>query len=154
MINFKKNRFQTIIRVIYISAFVLFLSSCDKDENPIPTARFSVTIDLNLPDYNKDAFTLYQVHGRRVGVSGVLVVRGIMSDGTSGYNVFERYCPYDKKSDCTVKFSNDFATASCSCCQSQFFIASTDGDVLEGPSRYPLKTYKTSLSGNRLTIYN
>lgn len=131
-------------------------SSCDKRNNPVPVARFSITINLDRPDYIKESFTLnYDPYTHRtVGVAGVLVVRGVTSDGTEGYNAFERYCPHDQKTSCKVKFDDVFIYATCPCCESQFFIGSFDGDIIKGPTDYPLKTYKTRLEGRRLTIYN
>lgn len=156
LIDMKKCGWGTLFNLIYISTLLTLLSSCDKRDNPIPTVRFSVTIDLSLPDYNKDAFELdYDYITRRiVGISGVLIVRGVTSGGTEGYNAFERYCPHDQKTSCKVSFDDDFTTATCPCCESQFLIATPDGDVLEGPAVYPLKTYKTRLEGRRLIIYN
>lgn len=151
--DIKTNCALTPLSLIYFLILLSLSSSCDKRNNPVPVARFSITIDLNLPDYNKDAFILnYDPYTRRVvGVSGVLIKRDLTGDG---FNAFERYCPHDQKTSCKVKFDEDLSTATCPCCESQFLIASPDADVLDGPSVYPLKTYKTRLEGRRLTIYN
>lgn len=141
--------------IFIIILFAFFATSCDKRENPIPIARFNVTIDLNLPDYNKNNFTLIRdFSGRKIGVSGVLISRGTGSDGSVQYFAFERYCPHDQSISCNVDFDDDFTTATCSCCKSQFLVATQDGDILSGPSKFPLKTYHTRLNNNLLTIYN
>lgn len=151
MINIKKKSVLPLFDLVYILILLPLLFSCDKRDNPVPVARFSVTIDLSLPPYNRDAFVVNYYNGRIVGIAGVLVLRKLTGDG---YNVFERYCPHDQKISCKAEFDEDFATATCTCCESQFLIANPDGDVVEGPSVYPLKTYKSKLDGNRLTIYN
>ncbi len=142
------------IKIFFFVLLLMLTISCDKNENPIPVVRFNVTIDLNLPDYNKDNFTLTRVGTQKVGVSGVLIKRGIGSDGSVQFFAFERYCPHDQSLTCSVAFDDDFATATCSCCESQFLVATQDGDIINGPSKYPLKTYQTRLVNNLLTIYN
>lgn len=156
MINIKRNCWVLPSNLIFFVTLLFLLSACDKRDNPVPTARFTVTINLSLPDYNKEYFILnYDPYNHRtIGISGILIVRGATNDGTQGYNAFERFCPHDQKISCKVNFDDDFTTATCPCCESQFFIGSFDGDIIKGPTDYPLKTYKTRLEGRRLTIYN
>lgn len=153
MVKIKMKCWVILFKLILILLLPNLFSSCEKHKNPVPVARFSVTIDLDHPDYIKESFVLnYDPYTRRVvGVSGVIVVRKVTGDG---YNVFERYCPYDQKTSCKVNLDKDFPSATCPCCESRFFIGTSEGDVLDGPSVYPLKTYKTRLDGHRLTIYN
>ena len=104
-----------------------------------------------LPDYNKDVFSVRNDrYGNRVGVSGVIVYRMAFDE----YHVFERYCPHDQKLTCAVDIAPGNTTAVCPCCESEFLIATQDGDVVSGPSVYSLKTYRTRMDGNYLVIYN
>ncbi len=137
--------------LLLISLSSVLFNSCETERHPVPNYRFSVTIDLNLPDYNSEFFTLNRDrYGRKAGISGVLIIR----KGFDEYYAFERYCPHDKSENCKVSFDDDGFTATCSCCQSHFLVAISDGDVIEGPAKYPLKTYRTRLDKNLLTIYN
>lgn len=138
---------------IYVCLLVtlIFAFGCKKEEHPVPNYRFTAYIDLGLPDYNRDVFTVsYDRYGNRVGVAGVIVYRVAFD----AYYVFERYCPHDQKLTCAVKVEEGNTTAKCPCCESEFLIAAQDGDVLEGPSVYSLKTYRTRMDGNYLVIYN
>jgi len=139
--------------LLIIACTLLFLFGCKKDKHPVPNRRFNVTIDLMLPDYHVNPFIITRSSlGEMVGVSGVIVYRG----GDGNYYAFERYCPHDQDFSCVVSPDPEATVASCSCCGSRFLIASPDGDVLEGPSKYFLKRYNTSVSssGTYLTIYN
>ncbi len=136
---------------LFLALTLIFAIGCKKDEHPVPNYRFTAYIDLGLPDYNRDVFTVKNDRfGNRVGVSGVIVYRM----GPQEYFVFERYCPHDKKSTCVVDVAAGNTTAICPCCESEFLIAAPDGDVIEGPSVYSLKTYRTHMEGNYLVIYN
>jgi len=133
-----------------IIALILFLG-CKSDEHPVPNYRFTAYIDLMLPNYNKDVFIVdYDRYGNRVGVGGVIVYRELSGE----YFAFERYCPYDEKISCRVEIAEGNTTAVCPCCGSEFLIISQDGDVLEGPSVYSLKTYHTRIENGELVIYN
>ena len=44
------------IKIFFFVLLLMLTISCDKNENPIPVVRFNVTIDLNLPDYNKSLY--------------------------------------------------------------------------------------------------
>ena len=136
---------------VLILVTLILTFGCKKDEHPVPNYRFTAYIDLMLPDFNKDVFTVsYDRDGSRVGVSGVIVYRMAFDD----YYVFERYCPHDQKLTCAVEIAKGNTTAICPCCESEFLIVAPDGDVVAGPSVYALKTYRTRMDGNYLVIYN
>ncbi|WP_158522794.1 Rieske (2Fe-2S) protein [Geofilum rhodophaeum] len=130
---------------------LLFLFGCKKEEHPVPNYRFTAYVDLMLPDYNQQVFTLRtDSYGARVGVAGVIVYRLAMDE----YYAFERYCPHDKDPQCAVAPDEDPTLAVCPCCGSKFLLLSEIGDVVEGPSAYSLKRYKTRVEGSTLIIYN
>ena len=130
---------------------LLFLFGCKKEEHPVPNYRFKAYVNLGLPDYNQQAFTLRtDSYGARVGVAGVIVYRLAMDE----YYAFERYCPHDKDPQCAVAPDEDPTLAVCPCCGSKFLLLSEIGDVVEGPSAYSLKRYKTRVEGSTLIIYN
>lgn len=136
---------------VFLTLTLVFAFGCKKDEHPVPNYRFTAYIDLGLPDYNRDVFTAYNDRfGNRVGVAGVIVYRM----GRDEYYVFERYCPHDKKLTCAVDIAAGNTTAICPCCESEFLIAVPDGDVIDGPSVYSLKAYRTRMDGSYLVVYN
>jgi nitrite reductase/ring-hydroxylating ferredoxin subunit len=137
--------------VIILLVTLIFALGCKKDEHPVPNNRFTAYIDLRLPEYNTNVFTVgYDRFGSRVGVAGVIVYRVALDE----YYVFERYCPHDQELKCAVDIADGNTTAICPCCESEFLIAAQDGDVIDGPSDYSLKTYRTRMDGSFLVIYN
>lgn len=134
---------------LLVACTLLLLFGCKKEEHPVPNYRFSAYVDLMLPDYNQQVFTLRtDSYGARVGVAGVIVYRLAMDE----YYAFERYCPHDKDPQCAV--APDATRAVCHCCGSRFLLLSEIGAVVEGPSAYSLKRYKTRVEGSTLIIYN
>ena len=134
---------------LLVACTLLLLFGCKKEEHPVPNYRFTAYVDLMLPDYNQQVFTLRtDSYGARVGVAGVIVYRLAMDE----YYAFERYCPHDKDPQCAV--APDATLAVCPCCGSKFLLLSEIGDVEEGPSAYSLKRYKTRVEGSTLIIYN
>ncbi len=90
--------------LLLISLSSVLFNSCETERHPVPNYRFSVTIDLNLPDYNSEFFTLNRDrYGRKAGISGVLIIR----KGFDEYYAFERYCPYDNSENCKVSFDDE-----------------------------------------------
>lgn len=137
---------------LLVACTLLLLFGCKKEEHPVPNYRFSAYVNLGLPDYNQQVFALRtDTYGARVGVAGVIVYRVAMDE----YYAFECYCPHDKDPQCRVAVDKEDPTlAVCPCCGSRFLLLSEIGDVVEGPSAYSLKRYKTRVEGSTLIIYN
>jgi len=123
-------------------------SSSDTEAQPqIPIITFTTTISL-LDQQNTALRFDNGVQYVSGGVRGLVVIR----QNASSYLAFERNCPYQPTDACalvTIDKSRLFLRDTC--CTSQF---SLQGQVQGGPSRYPLRQYATSLSGNLLTISN
>jgi hypothetical protein len=69
--------------------------------------------------------------------------------------VFACKCPNDPANNCDtgpVKIEHAGTTAVDSCCMSRFILQ--DGSVFAGPSKYPLRSYRTEYNGSILHIYN
>jgi hypothetical protein len=133
---------------------MLGMAACggsDTEVQPqIPLIAFTTTISL-LDQQNRalrfDNGAQYVDGGLR-GSEGLIVVR----QNASSYLAFERTCPYQPADACAlVSLDRSRLFMRDSCCTSQF---SLQGQVQGGPSRYPLRQYTTSLSGNLLTISN
>ncbi len=141
-------------RLFFIFVTLLLFTNCNKDhEEVIPNVSFHITINLDNPEYNsQNTFIVYRGdNGYRAGINGVVVYR-LTSDT---YYAFDLMCPNEKKVTCLVGLKDD-VTCECPCCKSQFLIAVPYGDVIEGPSPWPLKGYKTQVmnGGSTLAIWN
>jgi nitrite reductase/ring-hydroxylating ferredoxin subunit len=82
------------------------------------------------------------------GFNGLIIHRS----GQSEYKAFERTCTHQPLDKCILEIE-DILFAVCPCCSSRFQIPS-DGAVLQGPAKWPLKQYRTSIVGVNLRIYN
>jgi nitrite reductase/ring-hydroxylating ferredoxin subunit len=87
--------------------------------------------------------------GNLVGINGIIVYRA----GDQFY-AFERMCPYEKETSCSVMIPSDDdpTIANCECCNSQFLVVDPDGSVIEGPATWGLKRYNARLQGHMLVI--
>ena len=82
------------------------------------------------------------------GYRGIIVIR--QSD--TRYLAFEQACTNQPQDTCeVVKADASTLFLKDACCGSQFDF---EGAVISGPARYPLKQYRTALSGNMLYITN
>ena len=135
--------------LIMLVTFVGY-NSCSPDlsDDPIPWVPFaSITINLNLPQYQNlrtDGGWTYLNDG---GVRGLIIYRQTITD----YIVYERNCSYQPNNACAtvdVHTSNLYMVDPC--CNSSFDFRS--GLPTGGPAWRPLQKYKTLLSGSDLTI--
>lgn len=126
---------------------LLIIVSCSQDlvDDPIPFQPFSdIVINLSLPEYvnlSTDGGYVYMNSG---GVRGIILYRKT----SSTYLAFERNCSFQPNDACATVdalalFMQD------ACCGSTF---NYNGDPTGGLAWRPLQQYKTSLSGNTLTI--
>jgi hypothetical protein len=127
------------------------LTACGSDTNTvepqIPLVSFTESINLTNQQYTAlraDNGAAY-VGG---GVRGLVVVR----QSASTYLAFERNCPYRAYDTCArVGIDASRLFLKDACCNSQFDL---QGRVQSGPANRPLRQYRTSLSGNLLSITN
>lgn len=140
MLNNSKLRKIFIISLIFIS-FV----GCDKYDDGIPNVSFKVTLHLTT-----ELATLGNLQARIIqgGVNGIVLFR---TDDLE-FNAFERTCPYEPANNCKVDYIEGDLFAICPCCGSEFNLVY--GNLHKGPSKWPLKKYRTSVLNNFLTIYN
>jgi len=141
-------------RLFLILVTLLLFTTCNKEhEEIIPNVSFFVSIDLTDPKYSaQNTFIVFKdVSGNRAGINGVVVYRLTSNE----YYAFDLMCPNEKSVTCLVGIKDD-VTCECPCCKTQFLIAVPYGDVIEGPSPWPLKGYKTQVTGGgtMLNIWN
>ena len=145
--------------LLVLISYLLILIQCkNKDENEylIPDVYVNMQINLDLPLYSslQNPGTYIYIHDE--GYKGLIIYHD-----NSGYIALERTCPYRPLDECSkVTVDNSGIMIRCGqykgtnwepCCNSKFEM---NGNVLEGPSIYPLKKYNVTRDGNMLTIRN
>lgn len=145
-------KISTKIILIKIFSLVFFTFSSCKKEDIIPYVRFYEQIDLNLPKYQnvKIPGNYMYLSNEYFGYNGVI----LYCVSTNEYMAYERNCPHDaQKANAILDVIDSLCLMVCRDCGSRFFLI--DGLKLDGPSKYSVKTYQTSLSiNNILDIYN
>jgi nitrite reductase/ring-hydroxylating ferredoxin subunit len=135
---------KTLFSILFIS---IFIQQCKEYENPVPATNVNITIDLNDANYNDFVPGSYKyITG---GINGIVLYRKNFNE----FSALERTCPYEAEygTRVTVNPDNELFLI-CDSCESRFYIE--DGALIEGPSEYPLRSYKTSYDGRLLYIYN
>lgn len=145
----RNNRFM----FIFIAGLMLLALACKKDKtDPIPYAYINFviypnsTIWLELNTVGGWAYVNADAPSK-----GVIIYR---SD-VDAFTALERTCPHNPYDNCAsgpVKVEAGGSVAIDSCCGSRFLLL--DGSVVQGPSSYPLRTYRTSYDGNALRVFN
>ena len=142
-------------------AFAMLLGSCEKEKNDvIPDVYVSFTIDLNDPEFTSltslfgSAYVNSNTNNWGTRAAGYNSNGIIVFTGADEFYAYDRTCPHDYvENDISVKVNIDFIQAICPSCSTHYSL-STGGNPISGPGRYPLKNYKTSYSGNYVTVWN
>ena len=129
----------------------LLIFGCDKNDannqNPyLPNVSFSVQINTSLPTYANLQFASnsVKVDQANAGLRGIIV----FNTGT-GYRAFDGACPNQALASCsTLTISGINATCPCDSSVYSLFTAQSPG------KQYPLKEYRTEVSGTVITISN
>ncbi|TCO10724.1 hypothetical protein [Natronoflexus pectinivorans] len=152
-----------MIRLIFILVTVFFFFGCKTEKDPVPNVRFSITIDVGMPDFMEEIFYIplhyrsgYSDDFGRPGISGLIIFRA----GTD-FIAYERYCPYSQSTRCAVILDETQFYGICPCCDSEFLLNTFEpyparAPAISGPaSDSPgLKSYRSQRSGNLLRVYN
>jgi nitrite reductase/ring-hydroxylating ferredoxin subunit len=134
-----------LTKIFIIALILISFVGCDKLDDGIPNERFSITLDINT-----DLASLGLLQGvyKPGGVNGIIIFR--LADRE--FNAFERTCPFQPAENCRVDIDESGLFAICPCCGSEFDLIYRG--LRKGPSKWPLKQYKTSITNSFLTIYN
>ncbi len=128
--------------------FLLFPVSCGKDSwHPVPSVPVSFTINIESTiniELNNIGGWAYYSGGHR----GIIIYRWSVDE----FRAFDRACPHHPFEACALIRVEDPPVAKCSCCESLFLLL--DGSVVRGPSRFPLKQYRTYLQFPFLSVSN
>ena len=146
-------------RIGYIVLLILCFPQCRRDKNtnldPIPEVPVNTTINLALkaPFLDIPGSFFYEPGGYH----GLLVVH----DFDGSIRVFDRTCSYQPLTACNklfvdtltlqLKCGNYDSIQFKTCCDSRFDFG---GFVVKTPAQFPIKQYRSSLSGSFLTVVN
>ncbi len=138
--------------ILLIALFAFISNSCDKQtDDGFPKTRFTGFFNISLPPWSGDSFSATRdMDYRPVGLAGIIVYRASANE----YYAFERMCPHEKQFSCRALLDpkEDPFIAECECCGSKFLINTEYGVLVKGPAEWPLKRYRTSVSGNTLMV--
>jgi nitrite reductase/ring-hydroxylating ferredoxin subunit len=144
--------------LVFITLTVLLSGCNDNYISSIPD--YPVRLQLNLtstyPTFkdNPNSFLIFDKPVQatdRVGFGGLLIYAGMEPNQ---YFAFDLACPYEAERTTRVTPSDYFGRVVCETCGSVYEINSSGAFPIEGPSKEPLKQYKTSLQGDWLHVFN
>lgn len=134
--------------------FLMIVLSCSSDDNRrnnnpyLVDVNFSMTLNLNFPEYNNlnfpgNAYTTYNY-----GLKGVVVY----NINNSQYTAFELTDPNHTVSNCS-RLTVEGIIATCNCEDGNSYNIIT-GELSEGTGQHSLKPYRVRKSGNVIEVYN
>ena len=147
-------------RFFIVCWFCFFFFTCTKEyNNPIPIRRVYLEVDLTFRDKEMQALASYKIftsknttHGKeQIGFAGILVTHTIFGE----YKAFDIACPNEVRTDAVIEMDDDY-NAVCKVCGSKYEVVLNygSGGCIGGPSKYSLRPYRTTLSGNTLIVRN
>ncbi len=143
-------------KLVVASVMLVLAGSCKNDSlDIIPNVRFTAQINLDDPEYSGSNTFIVEPDGLnlRIGINGVAVFRSSPEE----YYAFDLMCTHvhEKSGYFFVeRMDKEDFTLKCPECGSEFLIITEYGSVTKGPATWPLKKYKTSVSGYFLRIWN
>ena len=130
-------------KIFYIFLVFIAFISCDDKNEWIPNVRVSENIFLSqIANLGPLQATYWEG-----GVNGLIIFRLPENE----FNVFDRMCPYEASTSCSVEIKDEMF-AECPCCDSKFTLEFNS--LLRGPANRPLHQYRTAVQGNMLYITN
>lgn len=136
--------------------------SCKKDRgttaNPVPYMTVNLTLNMSFPQYTKLNSPGGYVILDGEGYKGIIVIH----DYNDQFHALDRSCPYHTNADCAkVTMEKAGLSLACgsygtngafnACCASKY---SLDGNVLNGPTTFPLRRYNVQVNDQLVVITN
>lgn len=138
-------RFSLRISFLFV-LFLAFSPACKDDFNSsIPYVE--VNFSFNLSNANGLTTVGFPVYFNG-GYGGIVIINADYS-----YYAYDVTCPYEIDFNCRIEGDGPIGT--CPCCGSQYNLL--DGGYViggTGPATEPLKQYRVTSSGNRLSVTN
>lgn len=156
-------RYRSKLKIFYLIILILGITfSCNKDEyDVIPDVLVDFYIDLNDPEFFdltvETGYALISSSTNNLGIyasgfddNGIIIYHALADE----FMAYDRTCPHDYKvnSKSTAVDVNG-VYAECPVCKSTWALPSF-GAPSSGPSKYPLKTYRTSFDGRFIHVFN
>lgn len=146
-------------RIVFCLVVMLVMSCHKVDVSNVPYARVYLELDLAFKDkdlvgslnFKEITSANGQNYGTQLGYSGVLVVSGFDSSGSTRYYAYDLCCPYEAKKNVMVKADNT-GWAQCPECGTKYEIAYGSGTPSDGPSKFALTRFDVTQQGNKLLI--
>ena len=140
----------------FLLCFLILLAcSCSKIESNLPEAPVYLRLDLRYEDKELVGTTKYKVYtairkpGEAVGISGILVVCGL----DNNYYAFDLCCPHEAVKSIRLE-PNDMCQAICPKCGTVYETGYGIGNPSSGVSKYSMKRYNITRSGQELLVSN
>lgn len=140
-------------RILSIIFLVPLLLSCSGDDqirnNPyLPDLKFSIRLDLSLPEYNKLKFPGNHFITYNYGINGIV----IFNLNNDQYMAFELTDPNHVPQECSL-LTVTGTEAICSCNDGNKYTIVT-GQQIAGDGQYLLKPYRVIRRGDVLEVSN
>ena len=142
---------------IAILIILAMLTGCEDNYiSPIP--NYPVSLRLNLtatyPTFKNSVgqtltFEKPILATDRIGFGGIVVCTNHFGE----YTAYDMSCPHEAKQKIKVK-PNDVGQLVCDSCNSVYDISQQSAFPVSGPSKHPLKQYKTMVDGDYLHVFN
>jgi len=144
-------------RFIVLCCLSFFFFTCTKDYyNPIPSRYVYIEVDLAFRDKELIALASHKIfvvnqRNEKVGYAGVLVICTLFGE----YKAFDIACPNEVRQDAVIEIDDEY-NAVCKVCGSKYEVILNygSGACIGGPSKYPLRPYRTSLRDKTLIVRN
>lgn len=137
-----------LIKIVFAGILLVVCVTCKKDyyqSFPNIVVNISLSIDTDLSSLGIGSAMVSPIPG---GVKGIIIYRSDLYE----YAAYDRLCTNFPNDTCAVEIDDSKIIAESPCSGSKFLLI--DGSVLNGPARYPLKRYTTTIERNRLFISN
>lgn len=143
-----------LLYALLLLPLLLFTANCDKDSNRrnvnpyLPQYSFSVSINMNLPQYAslRTPMNPVSVNLEGAGISGLIVMR--VSD--TDYRCWEAACPNQYPTPCS-RMTFDPGDINCECSCENFNYSLLTGI---GGGSYTMQPYRYEIQGDVIRVYN
>ncbi len=155
------------VKIFFIITTALLLTmSCDREKNEvIPDITIDFTISFSDPEF----FDLYYSPGTSALLSSSHRHLGLGTGGYDGngiiiyntglqdfeYSAYDRTCPHCfVENSLSIAVNIDGIEAVCPICNTHYLLPSYGTPTAVGPSKYPLKNYRTAFTGYSVRVWN
>ena len=141
------------IKTVLICFFILTGNSACKDDYTSVVPYVIVNENFSITNYIELKIPGGFVYFKNMGFGGIIIFSDL-TDSSNPYLAYDATCTYEVSSTCRVVVTEGSGVAKCPCCGSEFILFSGSGSPTKGPAVEPLKQYRTSYSGGRITVRN